>query len=192
MVQSPSKMIRVLVVTAAALSLAVGAAAQATHTTETVPGTAKVTKLQLKGEVVYVEGDYLIAEMIPSGDYVLFHMKPGKTGMIDGVEMPLSEAEPGTVLTADVVITEAPVVDRTTTTLKGTVFYASPNSVILTLENGENRQYEVPEGLKFDVDGKMLDAMELRQGMKLTATKIVESPRVVMSEDTTVTGTAPK
>ena len=192
MVQSPSKMIRVLVVAAAALSLAVGAAAQATHTTETVPGTAKVTKLQLKGEVVYVEGDYLIAEMIPSGDYVLFHMKPGKTGMIDGVEMPLSEAEPGTVLTADVVITEAPVVDRTTTTLKGTVFYASPNSVILTLENGENRQYEVPEGLKFDVDGKMLDAMELRQGMKLTATKIVESPRVVMSEDTTVTGTAPK
>jgi hypothetical protein len=183
--------IRVLAVAAAALSLAAGAAAQATQTTETVAGEAQVTTHQIKGRVAYVQGDYLIAEMIPSGDYYLFHMKPGKTGTIDGKEMPLSQVKPGTVLTADVIITEKPMVDRTITTLEGTVFYASPNTVILTLENGENRQYEVPEGLKFDVNGRMLDAMELRPGMKLKATKVVESPRVVFSEKTVVTGTAP-
>jgi hypothetical protein len=187
-----SRTIRVLAVAAAALSLAVGVAAQATQTTETVPGEAKVTKHQIKGKVAYVEGDYLIAEMVPSGDYYLFHMKPGKTGTIDGKEMPLSQVKPGTVLTADVTFTEAPVVDRTITTLEGTVFYASPKTVVLTLENGENRQYDVPKGLQFDVNGKMLDAMELRPGMKLKATKVAESPRVVFSEETVVTGTAPK
>ena len=78
------------------------------------------------------------------------------------------------MLTADVTVTETPIVDRTTTTLKGKVWVSSPRSVILTLENGENRQYDVPEGFKFDVDGRKVEAMELRPGMNLTATKIVD------------------
>ena len=55
-----------------------------------------------------------------------------------------------------------------------------------------NKQYEVPSGFKFDVEGKKLSAMELRPGMKLTATKIVEEPVNVISQDVVVTGTAPK
>ena len=42
------------------------------------------------------------------------------------------------------------------------MFWASPTSIIVTLENGENKQYEVPDGFKFDVEGKQLSAMELR------------------------------
>jgi hypothetical protein len=82
--------------------------------------------------------------MIPGGNYRLFQLKPGKTATIDGVEMPLNKAPIGSVLTADVTVTETPIVDRTTTTLKGKVWVSSPTSVIVTLENGENRQYDVP------------------------------------------------
>jgi hypothetical protein len=183
---------RVLGVAAAALSLAVSAWAQPTQSKQAVPGAPKVSTTQLKGEVAYVQGDYLIAKMAPGGTYRLFQLRPGKTATIDGVVMPLNKAPIGTMLTATVTVTETPIVDRTITTLKGTVWVASPTSVILTLENGENKQYDVPPGMMFDVDGKKVEAMELRQGNKLTATKIVESPRSEITTDNVVTGVAPK
>ena len=192
MTQSFSGMMRVLAVSAAALSLAVSAWAQATQAKQSVPGAPKVTTAQLKGEVAYLQGDYLIAKMIPSGNYRLFVLKTGKTATIDGVVMPLNKAPIGTVLTADVTVTETPIVERTITTLKGKVWVAAPTSVILTLENGENKQYDIPSGFKFDVEGKKLEAMELRQGMNLTATKIVESPRTEVTMDNVVTGVGPK
>jgi hypothetical protein len=192
MTQSFSGTMRVLAVAAAALSLATSAWAQPTQAKQSVPGAPKVTTTQLKGEVAYLQGDYLIAKMTPSGNYRLFQLRPGKTATIDGVVMPLNKAPIGTVLTADVTVTETPVVDRTITTLKGKVWVAAPTSVILTLENGENKQYDIPAGFKFDVDGKKLEAMELRQGMNLTATKIVESPRTEVTMDNVVTGVGPK
>jgi hypothetical protein len=181
-------------VSAAVLSLAVvNAAGQATQTTTQVPGTPKVTSAEVKGEVVYLKDDYLVAKMIPNGEYRFFHLKPGRMATIDGVSMPLNKVPLGTVLTATVTTTERPVVERTATTLKGTVWNVpNPNTVILTLENGENRQYEVPKGLMFNVDGQMKEAMELRPGQKITATKIVEAPRVEFSETTTVVGTKKK
>ena len=192
MTQSFSRTIPVLAIGAAALSLAMSASAQPTQTKQAVPGAPKVSTTQLKGEVAYLQGDYLIAKMIPSGVYRLFQLKPGKTATIDGKEMPLNKAPIGTVLTADVTVTETPVTDRTISTLKGKVWVAGPTSVILTLENGENKQYDVPSGMRFDVDGKKLEAMELRQGMNITATKIVESPRTEIATENVVTGVGPK
>ena len=183
---------RVLAVAAVALSLAVSAWAQATQAKQAVPGAPKVTTTQLKGEVAHLQGDYLVAKMIPSGNFRLFQLRPGKTATIDGVVMPLNKAPIGTVLTADVTVTETPVVDRTITTLKGKVWVSAPTSVILTLENGENKQYDVPAGMKFDVDGKKVEAMELRPGMNITATKIVESPRTEIAMSNVVTGVGPK
>lgn len=192
MCYSLSKTGRVCAVATAALSLALAAAAQPTQTKQAVPGAAKVTTTQLRGEVLYVKGDYLVVKLISPAETRLFHLRPGKTATIDGVVMPLNQVRIGTVLTAYVTVTETPVVDRTITTLKGTVWQASPTTVILTLENGENRQYDVPPGLKFNVDGQMKEAMELRQGNRITATKVVEAPRVEVREDNVVTGVAPK
>jgi hypothetical protein len=155
------------------VGLAVEASAQATQTEERVTGSAAtVTKTQLKGEVVSTKGNSLLAKMAPGGDYRLFSIEPGKTATIDGKVMPLNQVPAGTMLTADVYTTQTPITERTTTTLNGTVWSASPTAVILTLENGENRQYDVPAGLKFDVDGQMKEAMELRPGMKVHATKV--------------------
>ena len=196
MTQSFSGTLRVFAVAAAAMatmSLAVSAWAQPTQTKQSLPSkNPKVTTTQLKGEVAYLQGDYLVAKMVPSGTYRLFVLKPGKTATIDGAVVPLNKAPIGTLLTANVTVTETPVIDRTISTLKGKVWVAGPTSVILTLENGENKQYDVPEGMKFDVDGKKLEAMELRPGMNLTATKIVESQRTEVMTDNVVTGVGPK
>ena len=82
---------RVLAVAAAALSLAGSAWAQATQTKQAGPGAPKVTTSQLKGEVAHIQGDYLIAKMIPGGTYRLFQLRPGKTATIDGAVMPLNK-----------------------------------------------------------------------------------------------------
>jgi hypothetical protein len=50
----------------------------------------------------------------------------------------------------------------------------------------------VPSEFRFDVDGKKLSAMELRPGMKVTGTKIVEEPVTVITHDVVVTGAAPR
>ncbi|MGB2667910.1 MAG: hypothetical protein WAK48_28210, partial [Candidatus Acidiferrum sp.] len=77
-------------------------------------------------------------------------------------------------------------------TVKGKVWYiAAPSSVILTLENGTNQSFKIPKDQQFNVDGKMVDAFALRKGMVLTATKIVEVPASVVSQERTVTGTMP-
>ena len=176
MMRAFSRTWRVFVIGAGALSLAAGAAAQATQTKETVPGgPAKVKTVQVKGELVAKGSNWLIAKD-PAGNYRIYNVQPGRKAIVDGVPKTLDQLKLGTMLTSTATTTETPLVNRTTTITKGTVFWASPKSIIVTLENGENKQYEVPSGFKFDVEGKKLSAMELRPGMKLTGTKIVEEP----------------
>ena len=193
MFRSISKALRLFILGVGALSLAEVAAAQPATTKETLPaGAATITKKQLKGEVVEVGPNWLVAKMLPGGDYRVFTVAPNKTAMIDGAPKVVSQLQKGTMLTADVTITEYPLVKRTTTVNSGKVFWASSTSVIITQENGENKQYAVPSGFKFDVNGQKLEAMELRPGMILTGTKIVEEPLVEVTHDSVVTGTAPK
>jgi hypothetical protein len=192
MSRSISRALGILVVLAGALSLAALASARATQTKETVPGgPASAKTVQVKGELVAKGSNWLIAKD-PAGFYKVYAVQPGRKAIVDGVPTTLDQLKLGTMLTSTATTTETPLVDRTTTITQGTVFWAAPTSIIVTLDNGENRQYEVPEGFKFNVEGKQLEAMELRPGMKLTGTKIVEQPRVVITHDVVVTGTAPK
>ena len=192
MLRAASRTWRVLIVGAAALSLATLVAAQATQTKETVSGGAATVKTrQVKGELVAKGSNWLIAKDM-AGNYKLYSVQPGKRAIVDGVPKTLDQLQVGTWLTSTASVTETPVVNRTTTITKGTVFWAAPTSIIVTLENGENKQYDVPSGFKFDVEGKMVSAMELRPGMKVTGTKIVEEPVTVITHDVVVTGVAPK
>jgi len=50
----------------------------------------------------------------------------------------------------------------------------------------------VPASFKFMVEGKPATVHELKQGMKVTATKIVEEPQTELSTETVITGKAPK
>jgi hypothetical protein len=192
MLQPTSRTWRVLVVGAAALGLATGAAAQATQTKETVAGgPATVKTKEVTGELVAKGSNWLITKD-SVGNYKLYNVQAGRKAIVDGVPQTLDQVKLGTMLKSTATTTETPVIKRTTTITQGTVFWASPKSIIVTQQNGENKQYEVPEGFKFTVDGKQLEAMELRAGMKLTGTKIVEEPMTVITHDVVVTGAAPR
>ena len=192
MLQITFRMLRVSAAMVGVLSLATVVAAQVSQTKETVPGgTAKVKTSQVQGELVAKGSDWLIAKDL-HGNYKLYSVQPGRKAIVDGVAKTLDELQMGTMLTSTATTTETPLVNRTTTITQGKVFWASPKSVIVTLEDGVNKQYAVPDGFKFDVDGKQITAMELRPGMKLTGTKIVEEPVTVITKDVVVTGVAPK
>ena len=189
---SISRTLGLLVALVAAVNVAALASAQPTQTKQTVPGGKPIVTTQVvKGELVAVGPTWLIAKL-QAGDYKLYTVQPGQGFTIDGVSKTLSQLQPGTMLTGRVTVTETPLINRTTTVTEGTVFWSSPTSLIVTLQNRENKQYEVPRDFTFNVEGKQLTAMELRPGMKLTATKIVEEPIKEISRDVVVTGTTKK
>ena len=170
-----------------------GAESQSTQSKETVakgPATASTT--QLRGEVVAVGPTWLVAKMTPSGDYRLFHVRPGAVATIEGTKKSLSQLRMGTMLTAAVTQEQTPAVKRTTTITKGRLLWSSANTIVVAVENSENRQYAVPPGFKFTVEGKQLGFAELRPGMILTGTNIVEEPVTSITEQTVVYGTEPK
>jgi hypothetical protein len=168
-------------------------ASQATQKKETVPtGPSMATTTQIRGEVIAVGPNWLLARMVPGGDYRFFDVRPGAVATIEGVKKSLSQLRAGTMLTAAVTVTETPLVKRTTTITKGRLVWSSPTTIVATLESGENRQYSVPPGFKFTVEGKQLGTEELRPGMILTGTNVTEEPVTLITEQTVVYGTEPK
>jgi hypothetical protein len=88
--------------------------------------------------------------------------------------------------------TTTPQIVTTVETVTGKVWHVTPPlSVILTLENGTNQSFKIPKDQKFKVNGEMVDAFGLRKGMVVTATKIVEVPVSVTSQEKSVSGTMP-
>jgi hypothetical protein len=183
---------RAFIVSIALTAFAAGVHAQPATTTKETAGAAQVTTSQIKGEVVLVDGNTLVAKMQPSGEFRTFNVVPGRDFLIDGQAKKIGDLKPGTVLTATMVTTTHPITVRTTTITNGTVVWVNGNYLVVTLDNGERRDYTVPEGFRFTVDGKQVSVNELKKGMKLSATKIVESPRNEIATETVVTGRAPK
>jgi hypothetical protein len=159
-------------------------------TTEKVRGASTAKTEQLRGTVVFVEGNRLVVKM-STGDLRTFEVPDSRRFIIDGKEQTVSELVPGTRLTATVTTTTTPVVDRTTTVGTGKVWYVAGNTVILTLPNNENRMYKVNEDYRFIVNGQKASVHDLKKGMVISAEKIVEAPRTEVASDVAVTGSAP-
>ena len=174
------------------LAAAAGLRAQSQAQTKTPEAGIQVTTAQLTGEVVQVEGNQLLVRMQPDKSLRYFDVQPGRQFTIDGQKKLIGDLKPGTVLTATVVTKTQPITVRTTTVTNGTVWYVQGNLVILKLPNGDTREYNVPESFKFTVNDKPASVNELRKGMTVSGTRIVEEPTTEMSEQTVVTGTAPK
>jgi RNase P/RNase MRP subunit p29 len=174
------------------LAAAAGLRAQSQSQTKTPEAGIQVTTAQLTGEVVQVEGNQLLMRMQPDKSLRYFDVQPGRQFTIDGQKKLIGDLKPGTILTATVVTKTQPITVRTTTVTNGTVWYVQGNFVILRLPNGDTREYNVPESFKFTVNDKPASVSELRKGMKVSGTRIVEEPTTEMSEQTVVTGTAPK
>jgi hypothetical protein len=172
------------------LFLASMAAAQAPPTaTELQVGNAKVTTYELNGDVVYVEGNTLVVKM-STGEERLFNVPPSRRFVVDGKELTVHELVPGTKLTATVTTTMTPITVRTITVKSGTVWHVMGNNVIITLPNGENKQFIVKDDTPFTVNGKPATVRDLKKGTVVFAEKVVEEPTTDIATNTTVVGQA--
>ena len=173
-------------------AMAMNAAPQQPQTTkEALRGNSSTATEHLQGTVEYVEGSTLVVRMADGGIRE-FNVPDSRRFIIDGKEVAVQELKPGTKLRATTITTKTPVTERTTTVGTGKVWWVSGKTVILTLPNGENRQYTVKDDYKFTVNGvKNASVFDLRKGMTISAEKIVEEPKTEIVSNTVVTGRAP-
>jgi len=157
------------------------AAVQADSTTEVRSGT-----------VTSVQGNHVVIKM-STGEEKEFDVPDDFRLTVDGKEISVHELKPGTHLSRTITTTTEPKTVYTTTVKNGTIWHAQGDTVIITGADGKNRQYNnVPDWIKFTVDGKDMDVMELKKGMRVTATIVSETPStIVTSTPGGVSGNAP-
>src|SRR6516165_10382138 len=166
--------------------------AQAPQTTkEAVRGTTSTKTEQLNGTVAYVTGNNLVVIM-STGQVRTFQVPPTRRFMIDGKELTVGQLQTGTTLTATTTTYATPVTEITTTSGTGKVLWVAGNNLVLQLPTNEVKAYTVSDSARFNVDGKEATLQDLRQGMTISAEKVVEVPGVDFVSDTVVTGHAPK
>ncbi len=181
----------VVATTTACLALALSLSAQVKTTTTKATGKATVVTKVQSGEVVTVSGNDLVVKMA-DGTIRHFQNVPESARVrVDGKQFGIHDLKPGMKLQRTITTTTTPMTITTVQTVKGKVWAITPPlSMILTLEDGKNQQFEIPDGQKFNVDGQMVDAWGVRKGMTITATKIVEEPAVEVTQKKTLTGEA--
>lgn len=183
--------LRILAVSFTCALFAGVATAQDTSTTSVQAGQATVTTEVKHGEVVYVSGNDLVVKA-DDGQVKHFVVADTTTFNVDGKDLTVHDLKPGMKLTRTITTTSTPKTVRTVRTIKGKVWYVNaPSTVILTLPDNTNKQYKVPEGTMFSVDGEMKSVFHLKKGMLISATVITESPEVVQGSTRTLSGVAP-
>jgi hypothetical protein len=145
-----------------------------------------------RGEVVRVSGNDLVVKMEDGEIRDIPNVSESARVMVDGKELGIHDLTPGMHLQRTVTTTTTPRMVTTVQNVTGKIWQVTPpTSVILTLEDGTNQRFTIPQGQKFNVDGQMVDAWGLKKGMNITATKIVEVPETVVQREVKVTGKLP-
>ena len=182
-----------VLVTGICLVFAYSTSAQVQTQTTGTKGTPTIEVQIESGEVIAIRGNDLFVKMA-DGTLRDFPDVPANAKVtVGGKQLGINELKPGMKLQRTTVTTTTPQVVTTIETVTGKVLKVTPPlSVMLALENGESQMFKIPEGQKFTVNGQEIDAWGLREGMKISATKIVETPVTSMSEKTRVTGTMPQ
>lgn len=183
---------KTLVLAAGALCLAFAASTSAqvqTQTNTTSGATTHEVAIE-NGEVVAVEGNHLFVKMADGTLRDFPNVPESAKVTVDGQQLGIRDLKPGMKLQRTTVTSTTPQVVTTVETVSGKVWHVTPPlSVILTMENNQNQSFKIPDGQKFMVDGKAVDAWGLKKGMNVTATRITETPLTSVSQHTQVTGT---
>ena len=183
---------RAALCTLACAAISTGVWAQDVSTTTVMKGPSTYETTVRSGTVVYVSGNELLVRM-PDGTAEHFVVSPSQTFTVDGKQMTISELKPGTHLTQTITTKTTPKSIVTTRTIDGKVWHVNaPSMVILTLPDGTNKQYNVPKGQVFNINGKKDTVFELRKGMNVSAMVVTEEPVIEASMHRSVTGVAPK
>jgi len=168
------------------------ALAQVKTTTATETGQPMQTIQVERGEVWYVSGNDLVVKMEDGTLRNFMNVPDDVRATVDGKQLSVRELKPGMKLQRTISTTVTPALITTVQTITGTVFYVSPpKSVILTLEDGTNQQFDIPKGQMFEVQGKTVDAFGLKKGMKVSAAKIIQTPATMTAQQRSVTGNMP-
>jgi LPXTG-motif cell wall-anchored protein len=145
-----------------------------------------------RGEVVLVDGNDLVIKMEDGTIRHFPNVSESARINVDGQQLGIHDLKPGMKLQRTITTTSTPQIVTTTQTVTGKVWHVQPpNTVTLTMDNGENQTFKIPKGQKFMIDGKETDAFGLKKGMKVSATKIVEAPENVVTQNKAVSGTMP-
>jgi LPXTG-motif cell wall-anchored protein len=165
--------------------------AQVKTTTTEQKGQAGKQVTVERGEVVYISGNDIVVKM-ESGEVRDINVPDGATAMVDGKEITIKDLKVGMKLSKTIVTTTTPKMVETVRTGTGTVVNVqAPNYATVRFEDGTVERYRIPKDQKFVIEGVARTAFELKPGMKITATRIVTTPAVEISEQKQVTGTAP-
>ena len=173
-----------------AFTLSINAQVQ-TKTTTTDDKASISTKVE-NGEIEYVSGNNVVVKMA-DGSLRHFDNVPESARItVDGKEIGVHDLKVGMKVQRTITTTTVPKTITTVQSVTGKVWMVTPpNSVILTLEDGKNQKFKIPQNQKFNVNGEMTDAWGLKKGMKISATKVVEVPVTEVSQTKTVTGEMP-
>jgi hypothetical protein len=176
----------------ACLTLAIGSSAQVQSETTATHGPATHQTTVERGEVVLVSGNDLVVKMEDGSIRHVANVPESARVMVDGKELGIHDLKPGMKLQRTITTTTTPKTITTVQSVTGKVWHVNPpSSVILTLEDGKNQSFKIPSGQKFNVDGQMVDAWGLKKGMQISATKVVEVPETVVTQQRKLTGTMP-
>jgi hypothetical protein len=181
-----------LVGSAVCFTLSSPAAAQVQTTQNVEHGTATQEVKIERGEVVYVSGNDMIVKMEDGSLQAFDNVPDSKTVHVDGQELNIHQLKPGMTIEKQTITTSTPRLVTTVETVTGKVWYVSPpNSVILTLENGEKQKFKIPPDTKFTVNGQQSDAFGLKKGMVVSVQRVTEVPETVINTEIKHTGTMP-
>ena len=171
------------------LAVAVSTSAQVQTETHVKSGTPTKEVTIESGEVVAVKGNDLFVKMA-DGTMEDFRVPAGAKVKVDGQMVAVQDLKPGTKLQRATVVTTTLQVVMTIESVEGKVWHVNPPvSVILTLANGENQMFKIPDGQKFIVGGQEVDAWHLKKGMLVSAVRVTEAPATSVTKQTHVAGT---
>lgn len=165
--------------------------AQVTTTTSVQPGTPTLETSVRNAQIVYVEGNDLVLKL-DDGKIEHLRVPDGDVFTIDGNNVSVHDLKAGTKLTQTITTTTTPHYVNSVRTIKGTVWHVSaPHSVIVSMPEGRNQIFRVPDHAKFYVNGEPKSVHDLRPGMTFEATIVTDDTHNVISQNKTMMGEAP-
>src|SRR5258708_35296083 len=173
-------------------AFAISMNAQVKTETSTTSGQSTHEVSVERGEVVLVRGNDLVVKMQDGAIRHFPNVPESARVTVEGRQLGIHDLTPGMKLERTITVTTTPKTVTTVQTVTGKVWHITPpGSVILTLDDGTNQQFQIPKDQKFNVDGRETDAWGLKKGMKVSATKIVEVPEVHVQREQRGSGTMP-
>ncbi len=163
------KVMILAVLVVAALTFAVTAQAQTVATQDTNQAT-----------VVSVGDNFLVVKLA-DGTVKGFDVPAGFMFDQAGAQVPLTALKTGQVVTSSIT-TNKPVTEQAEEVKDATVVKVVHRNLFVKLSDGTYRQYDVPKGYRFDVDGRELSVFRLEPGMKLSTTIVSETEIKTVTE----------